>query len=213
MNQCYIVIMLETFFTWALSITQGLGYTGIGILMTIESSFLPFPSEIIIPPAAYLASQGQMNLWLIIVIGVLGSVVGAVVNYFLASYLGRPLIYKLAAKPWAHLILLNPEKIERAEKYFLLNANSATFLGRLIPVIRQLISLPAGFSRMPFSRFVILTTLGSVLWVSILAALGYFIGANHTLLIKYYQEISWVLLSIGIIWFIGRLNKRKKNRI
>jgi len=204
--------MLNAFFIWALSITQGLGYLGVGVLMIIESSFLPFPSEIIVPPAAYLASQGKMNLLLIIIFGILGSLIGAILNYILAYYLGRRLIYKLATKPWARFIMITPEKLERAEKYFLLNADSATFLGRLVPVIRQLISLPAGFSKMPFGRFVTLTALGSTVWVSILAALGYFIGANQELLNKYYREISWFLLYLGLIWLGWKLINFSKKK-
>ncbi len=203
--------MLESFFIWALSITQNLGYSGLGILMAVESSFIPFPSEIIIPPAAYLASQGKMNIWLIIIIGVLGSLLGAMINYVLAYYLGRPAIYRFAAQPGAKFLMLNPEKIERAEKYFLENANSATFLGRLVPVIRQLVSLPAGFSKMPVGRFIFLTLAGSTIWVSILAALGYFIGTNQVLLIKYYQEISGVFLLLGIVWLVWKIIKKRKH--
>jgi membrane protein DedA with SNARE-associated domain len=204
--------MLNAFIAWALSLTQGLGYMGIAILMTVESSLLPFPSEIIIPPAAYLASQGKMNLLLVVIIGILGSLIGASINYILAYYLGRPLIYKLASKRWAHLLLITPEKIERSEKYFLNNANSATFIGRLIPMIRQLVSLPAGFSRMPFGRFIALTALGSGLWVSILAALGYLIGSNQVLLSYYYREISWVLLILGAIYLIWKIFKNKSRK-
>ncbi|MFA5753962.1 MAG: DedA family protein [Patescibacteria group bacterium] len=204
--------MLTNLFNWILDVTQGLSYLGVGILMTIESSFLPFPSEVIIPPAAYLASQGRMNLAWIIIAGVLGSILGAVINYLLAFYLGRPLIYKLADHRLARLIFVTPEKVARAEKYFLANSNSATLVGRLIPVIRQLISLPAGFCRMPFGRFVFLTALGSLVWISILAALGYFIGANQRLLSQYYQEISWVLLAFGIIWLSYKIINAKRRR-
>lgn len=193
--------MLSEFFNFLLSITANLGYWGVGILMAIESSFIPMPSEIIVPPAAYLASLGKMNIWLIIIVGVLGSVVGAIFNYVIGYYLGRPLVYKLAAHPFAKFLLINPEKIKKAEKYFFDNAISATFVGRLIPVIRQLISIPAGFSKMPFGPFVFYTALGSTIWVSILAALGYFIGANQELLARYYKEIIWVLFIFGVLWF------------
>ncbi|MDP2944626.1 MAG: DedA family protein [bacterium] len=204
--------MLLNLINWVLNITQGLGYFGVGILMTIESSFLPFPSEIVIPPAAYLASQGKMNLILIIIAGVLGSLAGAVINYFLALSLGRLIVYKLAATRCARLILITPAKIERAEKYFLLNSKSATFCGRLIPVIRQLISIPAGFCRMPFWSFLFYTALGSFIWVSILAALGYFIGANQVLLQTYYREISWGLLTLGVVWVAWKFWKWRQNK-
>lgn len=184
-----------------------MGYFGIGVLMAVESSFIPMPSEIIVPPAAYLASQGSLNIWWIIIAGVIGSVIGAIFNYYLAYYLGRPLIYKFAGSRLARLLLINPEGLARSEKYFLENSVSATFIGRLVPVIRQLISLPAGFSKMPFWPFVIYTTLGSFLWVSVLAGLGYFIGANKELLAKYYNEISWGLLILGVLWIIWKIFK------
>jgi len=198
---------------WILNITQGLGYIGVGILMAIESSFFPLPSEIVIPPAAYLASQGRMSLPIIIIAGVLGSVLGAIFNYVLALSFGRLVVYKLANTRLARLILVTPEKIERAEKYFLSNSDFTTFFGRLIPVIRQLISIPAGFCRMPFGRFVVYTALGSAIWVSILAGLGYFIGANQALLASYYQEISWVLLAFGVVWIAWKFRqwRNKKN--
>ena len=202
--------MFNALFTWILDITEGLGYLGITILMAIESSFLPLPSEVIIPPAAYLASQGRMSLFLIIVTGVLGSIIGATINYFISLSLGRLVIYKIANHRLARFILITPEKVARAEKYFLTNAKSATFYGRLIPVIRHLISIPAGFSRMPYGQFVLFTALGSFIWVSILASLGYFVGENQALLTRYYKEISWGLLIIGVIGIMWHLYKRKK---
>ncbi len=207
--------MLTNFFNFCLSITQGMGYLGVGVLMAVESSFIPMPSEIIVPPAAYLASQGKMDIFLVILAGVIGSVVGAVFNYILAYYLGRPLVYKLASHRFAKFFLLSPKGVERAEKYFLENSVAATFIGRLVPVIRQLVSLPAGFCKMPFLSFLFYTSLGSLIWVSILAALGYFIGANQDLLLKYYREISWALLALGLLWLIWRLKKiiNKKNSV
>ncbi|HZJ41644.1 MAG TPA: DedA family protein, partial [Patescibacteria group bacterium] len=181
----------------------------------IESSLIPMPSEIIIPPAAYLASQGSMNIWLIVVAGLFGSIVGASFNYFLGFYLGRPLVYKLANHRLAKFLLINTEKIKRAEKYFLDNSASATFVGRLIPVIRQLISIPAGFSKMPFGSFLFYTTLGSFVWVMLLAALGFFIGNNQHLLSKYYTEISWGLLIAASLYIGWRIFKvvNKKNSV
>ena len=205
--------MLANLIAWVLDVTQGLGYFGIGLLMAIESSFLPLPSEIVIPPAAYLASQGKMNLLLIIVAGVVGSLIGASVNYVLSSWLGRLVVYKLAGSRIARLMFITPEKIERAEKYFLSNSKSATFFGRLIPVVRHLISIPAGFCRMPFGSFLLYTALGSAIWVGILAVLGYFIGANQSLLLEYYHEVYWGLLAAGIVWVAWKFRKwrRKKN--
>lgn len=201
--------MLETFFTFLLNITQNLGYWGVGILMAIESSFIPMPSEIIVPPAAYLASLGKMNIWLIIFFGTAGSVAGAIFNYLLGYYLGRPLVYKIADSRLLKFFLINSEKITRAEKYFLKNSASATFIGRLIPVIRQLISIPAGFSKMKFLPFVFYTAVGSLIWVSILALLGYFIGYNQELLHKYYKEIIIILGIVGFLWIISKIYKSK----
>ncbi|MFA5023792.1 MAG: DedA family protein [Patescibacteria group bacterium] len=204
--------MFSNLINWILNLTSDLGYLGIGILMAIESSFLPLPSEIVIPPAAYLASQGRFNIFLIIIAGTIGSVLGATVNYLLSLSLGRLLVYKLAAQSWARWLLITPEKIARAEKYFLSSANSATFFGRLIPVVRHLISIPAGFSRMPYGKFALYTALGSALWVSILAVLGYFIGANQELIVRYYREIYWTLLVLGIIWILRLILKKRRKK-
>lgn len=205
--------MFTTFINWVLSLAEGLGYTGVFILMAIESSFLPFPSELAIPPAAWLASQGKMNLFSIIFLGTLGSVIGAVFNYFLALWLGRPLIYKLIDTKFARLLRLKKEDLERTEKMFLENANKATFISRLIPVVRQLISIPAGFTKMPFIPFILLTALGSFIWVVILAILGYTLGANQELLHTYYEELKWILLFLGILWILNFFRKKRKKRL
>lgn len=207
-----LYFMLNALFVWILNFTEGLGYLGITILMAIESSFLPLPSEVVIPPAAYLASQGKMNLTFIILFGVLGSVIGASINYILSLWLGRLVIYKIAGNRFARLLLITPEKMERAEKYFLANAKSATFLGRLLPVIRHLISIPAGFSRMPYGQFISFTALGSFVWVSILALLGFFVGENQTLLTKYYKETTILLLAIGVLVLIKHVRKKRKQK-
>lgn len=205
--------MMANLINWILNVTQGLGYLGVGILMAIESSFLPLPSELVIPPAAYLASQGKMDLFLIIIAGTLGSIIGATVNYFLSWWLGRLVIYKLAGTRAARFLFITPEKIARAEAYFLSSSKSATFFGRLIPVVRHLISIPAGFCRMPFGQFIFFTALGACFWVSILAALGYFIGANQGLLLEYYREVYWGLLAFGVVWIAWKFRKwrNKKN--
>ena len=192
-----------------------MGYFGVAFLMAVESSFIPMPSEIIVPPAAYLASQGSMNIFLVVLAGVLGSLLGAIFNYYLAYYLGRPVIYKLSHHRLAKFLFISPEKVERAEKYFLQNATTATFVGRLIPVIRQLVSIPAGFSKMPFGKFIFYTGLGSLIWVSVLAALGYFIGANQDALHLYYSEIKWGLLLLAFLWLSFKAFKviKKKNAV
>ena len=210
--------MLQDFINFLLGITADLGYWGVGLLMTIESSFIPFPSEIVVPPAAYLASRGEMNIFIVIIAGVVGSILGAIINYILAFYLGRFLVYKLASHRLAKYFFINKENLDRAEKYFLANSNAATFIGRLIPVIRQLVSIPAGFSKMPFMKFISLTALGSFIWVSILAALGYFLGSNQDTLSLYYSELSWIVgilavLYLGFKFKIYRFFKRKKPEI
>lgn len=202
--------MLATIFNFFISITEGLGYWGVMILMAIESSFIPMPSEIIVPPAAYLASLGKMNIFIIIFMGTIGSLLGAIFNYFIGYYLGRPLVYKLSEHKLAKFIFINKEKVEKSEKYFLRNSKSATFIGRLIPVIRQLISIPAGFCKMNFLSFVLYTTLGSFIWVSILAVLGYFVGVNQELFMLYYKEMLLVLSIIGIIYFFIKIHNSKK---
>lgn len=202
--------MLTSLFNFFISITEGLGYTGVMILMTIESSFIPMPSEIIVPPAAYLASLGKMNIFIIIIVGTLGSLIGAIFNYIIGYYLGRPIVYKLSEHKYAKFIFINREKMERAEKYFLKNSKSATFIGRLVPVIRQLISIPAGFCKMNFTSFLVYTTLGSFIWVSILAGLGYFIGMNQELFTKYYKEILIILSLVGIAYCFVKIYKSKK---
>ena len=202
--------MFTAIVDWVLGITHGLGYSGIVILMAIESSFLPLPSELVIPPAAWLASEGQFNIFLIIFCGVLGSVIGASINYVISMWLGRLVIYKLSDHRISHLLHINKHKVEKAENFFLKDANYSTFIGRLIPVVRHLISIPAGFSRMSFGKFITFTALGSFVWVSILAALGYFAGANKELLNAYFGEIKWILLFIGLIWIYFTFIRKRK---
>lgn len=165
--------MFADWINFLLNISHQLGYGGIVFLMTIESSFIPFPSELVIPPAAYLAAKGQMNLYGVIGAGVVGSLFGAIVNYVLARTLGRTVVYAVAKRHFMRYLLVTQAKIERAEEFFLKYGNIATFIGRLIPVIRQLISLPAGFARMNFSKFLFYTALGSGLWVTFLAVATY----------------------------------------
>ncbi len=176
-----------------------MGYTGIVVLMTIESSFIPFPSEIVIPPAAYMASKGQMNIYLVILAGTLGSMLGAIINYFLAMWLGRSLVYKIADSKWMHYLMIDHKKIEHSEKYFNKYGNISTFVGRLIPAVRQLISIPAGLARMNFLNFFLFTLLGAGIWNVILALLGFYFGENEQLLKSYYKELSFIGITFGIL--------------
>ena len=187
-----------------------MGYLGVFSLMAVESSFIPFPSEIVIPPAAYLAFKGEMNVFIVVLVGVLGSLVGATVNYWIARSLGRVVIYDLVQFKWAKYFMLSKKKVEHAEKHFLDYGAVSTFLGRLVPAVRQLISLPAGFVKMNFGSFIFFTALGSGLWVSILAALGYYFGENEDLLASYYKEISIgaILLVLVVVSVLFLRRKR-----
>jgi len=150
-----------------LAFSSKIGYFGVAFLMTIESSFVPFPSEVVILPAAYLSQQGEMNIIFVILAGIFGSLFGATINYILAFTLGRKLVYSLANSKFAKILLISEQKIIKAEQYFLKYGNIATFVGRLVPAIRQLISIPAGFSKMNFKKFIFYTFLGSGIWTNI----------------------------------------------
>jgi len=159
------------FIAWCLG---HLNYWVITLLMAIESSFIPFPSEVVIPPAAYMAAAtGEMNLWLIILCATIGALIGAIVNYVLALYLGRPLIYRFANSKLGHLCLIDEEKVKLAEHYFDEHGAIGTIVGRLVPAVRQLISIPAGLARMRFDRFLLYTAIGAGAWNCILGVIGY----------------------------------------
>ena len=163
------------FIAWCLA---HLNYWVITLLMAIESSFIPFPSEVVVPPAAYLAaSNGELNVFLVVVCATVGAIVGALVNYFLAQWLGRPIVYKFANSRLGHMCLIDEEKVRLAEQYFDRHGALGTFVGRLVPAVRQLISIPAGLARMSLGRFVLYTSLGAGMWNSILAAIGYYLAS------------------------------------
>src|SRR5574344_417209 len=192
-----------------------MNYTNITILMTIESSFIPFPSEIVIPPAAYVASkpESDLNIFLVVLFGTLGAIIGALINYYLALWLGRPIIYKFADSKLGHLCLLSSEKIKKAEDYFNDHGKVSTFIGRLVPGIRQLISIPAGLAKMNLGSFILYTTLGAGIWNTILAFIGYLAHGQADLINKYSHELSVVVLALvglAAIWLIAKtLIKRK----
>ncbi|MBO7203266.1 MAG: DedA family protein [Paludibacteraceae bacterium] len=167
--------MLESvaFVQWCL---DNLNYWTVTFLMTIESSFIPFPSEIIVPPAAYkAATTGEMNVFLVVLFASIGAVLGALINYGLACWLGRPIVYKFANSRLGHMCLLNEEKVKNAEVFFDKHGAVSTFVGRLVPAVRQLISIPAGLARMSLSKFVFFTLFGAGIWNVVLATLGYFL--------------------------------------
>ena len=177
-----------------------INYGTVTLLMAIESSFIPFPSEIVVPPAAWKAAQGELNVILVFIAATAGALIGALVNYYLALGLGRPVIYRLAGTRWARMLLIKRESIEKAEAYFNKYGKSSTFIGRLVPAIRQLISLPAGISRMNMPTFLAFTLLGSGLWNLILVALGYFLYSQKEVLERYYKGISYGFLGLFVLF-------------
>ena len=197
--------------------SDNMNYTTIALLMTVESSFIPFPSEIVVPPAAYIASQpnSHLNIYLVVLFATIGAVLGALINYFLAIYLGRPIVYKLADSRMGHFLLLSKDKILKAEVYFNRRGKISTFVGRLIPGIRQLISIPAGLARMNIPSFLLFTFIGAGIWNAILAFVGYIAHGQQDLINKYSHELSYVFLGL-IALFIAYvvikqvMNKNKK---
>lgn len=185
---------------------EHLNYWTITFLMTIESSAIPFPSEIVVPPAAYhAAATGEMSLIMIIICATIGALLGAAINYFLSLWLGRPIIYKFADSKLGHLLTLDSSKIQRAEDYFNAHGTVSTLVGRLIPVIRQLISIPAGLSKMNFAKFAAFTALGAGIWNIVLTLLGYFLErvVSEDQLIdtvtKYSHEIGYSILAVVLV--------------
>jgi len=190
------------FIQWCL---DNLNYWTITLLMTIESSFIPFPSEVVVPPAAYKAAAGELNVYLVVLFSTIGACLGAIVNYCLALWIGRPLVYKFAASRLGHMLLLSEAKIEHAEKYFVKHGIISTLIGRLIPAVRQLISIPAGLAKMRFGIFLLFTALGAGLWNVILAVIGYSLHAvvpKDQLMEKVYEyshEIGYVFIGLGVL--------------
>ena len=194
---------------------NNMNYATITALMTVESSFIPFPSEIVIPPAAYVADDPSsslhttdsypINVLLIVLFGTLGAMIGAIINYLLAMWLGRPIIYAFADSKLGHLCLLSSEKVKKAEDYFNEHGKVSTFIGRLIPGIRQLISIPAGLCKMHFGWFLFYTFLGAGIWNSVLALLGYIAGGQKELIDAYSHELSiaiMALLALVVVYFV-----------
>lgn len=186
--------VFKTITEWYMS---NMNYGTITALMAVESSFIPFPSEIVVPPAAWKAAQGELNIGLVFAASTSGALIGALFNYYFAFILGRKIIYKLASTRWARFFLIDTKSIEKAEGYFRKYGKSSTFIGRLVPAIRQLISLPAGLVRMNMRDFLIFTALGSGIWNIILMALGYFLYSQKALLEKYYALLSYGFIGLA----------------
>ena len=203
-----------------------MNYASITGLMAVESSFIPFPSEVVIPPAAYVAENPEsvlcatgnypVDVLLIVLFGTLGAMIGAIINYALSVWLGRLIIYKFADSRLGHMCLLSSEKLERAEAYFREKGNVSTFVGRFIPGIRQLISIPAGLSRMHFGAFLWWTFLGAFIWNCVLALVGYVAAGQADLINEYSHELSVaILVLLGAVvcyyvvrWLIGRAKRQ-----
>ncbi len=193
--------------SWLVTTIGALGYPGIFILMAMESSVIPIPSELVMPPAGYLAQQGQMNMVIAILCGTAGSLVGAYANYFAAHYLGRPLVLKYGKYVW-----ITEEKFAKVEKYFRDHGEISTFIGRLIPVVRHLISIPAGLAGMNHVKFSLYTVFGAGMWVTVLSFIGYFIGENQELIMRYSHQalIGVVIVSAVIIYFYVKAHRKKQ---
>lgn len=197
--------------------SQNMNYTAITVLMTVESSFIPFPSEIVVPPAAYIASQpdSHLNIYLVVLFATIGALLGALINYFGAIYLGRPIVYKFANSKMGHFFLLSEDKIMKAELYFNRQGKISTFVGRLIPGIRQLISIPAGLARMNLASFLLYTFIGAGIWNAILAFVGYIAQGQQELINEYSHELSYLFLAIIVLIIIYVIIKQviKKKKI
>ena len=187
-----------------------LGYAGVILLMALESSFVPFPSEVVVPPAGYLASLGQMNIFLVILSGIVGSILGSLLNYWIAYRFGRDFLLK-----YAKYFFLNAEKFAKFEVFFNTHGEITTFVGRLIPVIRQYISFPAGLVRMNLKRFIFYTGLGAAIWCTVLAYVGYFVGNNIDIIKENIDHIMYfifpaVILLVIIYIIIYKYRKRRE---
>ena len=196
---------MEEIVNFIVNSVGALGYIGIFIMMFLESSFFPFPSEVVMIPAGYLASKGEMNLFIAILSGVLGSLTGAVFNYFLAKKYGRAFLLK-----YGKYFFLKEDSLKKLEEFFRNHGEISTFSGRLIPGVRQYISLPAGLAKMDLFKFSFYTSFGAAIWVVILALLGYFIGENEDVVKKYLKEITlFTLLILSLIIGVYILKNRK----
>lgn len=201
--------MLNEVVQWIVATVGQWGYTGIVVMMLLESSFFPFPSEVVMIPAGYLAQKGEMNIVVAIVMGIVGSWLGALINYYLAVFLGRPFFLK-----YGKYLLISEDKFVRVEEFFRRHGEIGTFTGRLIPVLRQYISFPAGLARMNLAHFLLFTGLGAGIWVTILACIGYVAGQNEQLIRDHLHNATiWVVVaSLVIIAAYVYFYRRKMRR-
>jgi len=209
------------FFQW---FVENANYIFVFIFMVVESSFIPFPSEVVVPPAAYLActntgAGADMNVWLVVVVATLGALCGAFINYYLALWIGRPVVYRFADSRVGHMLMINREKVVKAEAYFDKHGAISTFIGRLIPAIRQLISIPAGISRMNLGQFSVFTAFGAGVWNGVLAFLGYWLSKTvepdqlFEKVEEYNQYLTWAgygIAAVCLIFILWNALKPKK---
>lgn len=196
------IIDAASLFQW---VVDNSSYLMVFLLMTVESSFIPFPSEIVVPPAAYLAcTTDNMNIYVVVLVATAGAICGALINYYLALWVGRPLVYKFADSRFAHACLIDRAKVDKADSFFVKHGAISTFIGRLVPVVRQLISVPAGIARMNIVKFIIYTGLGAMIWNIALAALGYWLSETVALKdlytqVEYYNDyLTYAGFAIGV---------------
>ena len=190
--------MLAEMAQWLVEMILGYGYFGIYLLMSIESSFIPFPSEIVLIPAGYLASQGQMDMSLIIAVSLAGSLTGAFINYYLAYFIGRSFL-----ETYGKYFFISNSALSKMDSYFEKHGHISTFIGRLIPGIRQLISIPAGLAKMNIKVFSLYSALGALIWSIVSVVIGYTVGENQDLIKTYLHQIT--LVTIGTLLFIAAL--------
>ena len=198
--------VFQTLFDWYMS---NLNYFTVALLMAIESTFLPLPSEVVVPFAAYKAGQGDLNVLLVVFFGTVGALSGSLINYTLAYYLGRPLVYRFAGSKLGRVFLLSKEKVVHAEEFFFRNGKTSTFIGRLVPGVRHLISIPAGLAKMNLRDFMLFTFVGAGLWNIILAVIGYYLYEIREQIFPY---LGHILLALGAAFTVYLVFKARKNR-
>jgi len=196
----------QSVFDWYMA---NLNYLTVWLLMLIESTFLPMPSEVVIPFAAYKAAQGDLNIFLVILFGTIGALCGSLVNYYLSYFLGRPIVYAFADSKIGKMLFLSKEKVIHAEEYFRRNGKSSTFIGRLVPGVRHLISIPAGLAKMNIRDFVLYTVVGAGIWNIILAVIGFYV---YELREKIFPYLGHILIGLGVIFVIYLILKARKSK-
>jgi len=198
--------VFQSLFDWYMA---NLNYFTIALLMAIESTFLPLPSEVVVPFAAYKAAQGDLNVFLVVFFGTVGALCGSLINYTLAYYLGRPIVYRFAGSKLGRVFLLSEEKVVHAEQFFIRNGRTSTFIGRLVPGVRHLISIPAGLAKMNLRDFMFYTFVGAGIWNIILAIIGFYLYEIRDQIFPY---IGHILLVLGAAFTVYLVVKARKNR-